>query len=98
MSSDDRRSSRLGRDGSFIGAASFYRVRITETGAREQSDLGAFHARGFPLPFMPVAAQVQQSVHHQMRVVGGELLSLRARFPCDDGKIGRASCRERVWS
>src|SRR5262245_2895037 len=85
MSSDDRRSSRLGRDGSFIGAASFYRVRVTETGAREQADLFAFHALGFPFLFMLVATQVQQAVQHQVRVVGAEIFALHARFPRDDG-------------
>src|SRR6266850_1377482 len=56
MSSDDRRSSRLGREGSFIAAASFYRVRVTETRARQQPDLEARHALGFPFLFMLVAA------------------------------------------
>src|SRR6185295_13758179 len=91
ISSDDRRSSRLGRDGSFIavtgcsyGAGSFYRVRIAVARAREQADLRAFHALGFPFLFMLVAAQVQQTVQHEVGVVRRQGLALRARLAGDD--------------
>src|SRR6478672_8526551 len=85
ISSDDRRSSRLGREGSFIAAASFYRVRVTEARARQQPDLEARHALGFPFLFMLVAAKMQQAVQHQVRVMRGERLSLRARLAGDHG-------------
>src|SRR6185436_8822576 len=77
MISAERRSSRLGRDGSFMPVDSFYRVRITESGAPQDADLARFHARGIPFLFMPVAAQVQYAVHHEMRVMRGHTLALR---------------------
>src|SRR5215510_3170421 len=80
ISSDDRRSSRLGREGSFIAAASFYRVRVTEARARQQPDLEALHALGFPFLFMLVAAQMQQAVQHEVRIMGGQHFPLRARL------------------
>src|SRR6185503_12872685 len=85
MSSDDRRSSRLGREGSFIAAGSFYRVRITEARACEQAYFLARHALGFPFLFMLVAAQVQQAVQHHVSIVRGEGLALCARLAGDDG-------------
>src|SRR5262249_303561 len=85
MSSDDRRSSRLGREGSFIAAGSFYRVRVTESHARQQPDLEALHALGFPFLFMLVAAQVQQAVQHEMSVMRGQRLALPARLARDNG-------------
>src|SRR3954468_1311603 len=83
MSSEDRRSSRLGREGSFIAAGSFYRVRVTEAHARQQPDLEAFHALRFPFLFMLVALQMQQAVQHQVRIMRGERLSLLARLAGD---------------
>src|SRR5262245_28920934 len=84
MISADRRSSRLGRDGSFMPGAfiSFYRWRvgIADSAAAQDADLARFHARRIPFLFMIVAAQVQAAVHHEMRVVRGERLFLRARL------------------
>src|SRR5687767_5215825 len=80
ISSDDRRSSRLGREGSFMQNDSFYRVRIAQAEAAEQAYLGALHAPCFRFSFMAVAAQVEQPVHHQVGVVRRDALALRARL------------------
>src|SRR5687767_14432365 len=85
MMSADRRSRRLGRDGSFMPVDSFYRVRILHPEPAQKRDLARFHARGIPFLFMVVAAQMQAAVHHQMSVMGGEALRLRARFAPDHG-------------
>src|SRR5512146_614817 len=83
-SSAERRSSRLGRDGSFMRVASFYRVGVVESETAQNADLGPFHARGMRLLLVVVALQVQHAVHHQVGVVRREGFSLLQRFARDD--------------
>src|SRR5688572_2404551 len=82
ISSADRRSSRLGREGSFTGRL-FYFVGIVEPEASQDSHLHALHARRFPFLFMIVAAQVKKAVDDQVCVVRRDGFSLRAGLAHD---------------
>src|SRR5260221_3873275 len=81
--SAERRSSRLGRAGSFIRARSFYRVGIGEADAPQYADFARLHLARACFVMMPVAAQVQHAVHHQVRVVRQEAFVLCTRVARD---------------
>src|ERR1043165_671465 len=84
--SADRRSSSLGRLGSFIrGGISFYRVGVAESQAPQQADLARFHARCIPFLFMVVSAGVQRAVNHQMRVMRAQRFAQLLGFLPDHG-------------
>src|SRR5919109_2632490 len=79
----ESRSSRLGREGSFMSAFSFYRVGICETEPAQDANFVSLHALGIPFPFVIMAHQVQHAVHHQVRVVMSDGFTLRTRLARD---------------
>src|SRR5579859_299176 len=85
IKSAERRSSRLGRAGSFIRERSFYRVGIGEAEPAQQPDFARFHAARACFVIVRVPAQVQHAVQHEMRIVRANCFSLRARLAHDHG-------------
>src|SRR5436190_2123735 len=92
--SAERRSSNVGREGSFtwgesggsaILCANRHCVRIGIAEPREDRNLAFFHALRVAQPFVTVAAQVQYCVHDQVRVVRPKRLLLATRLAGHDG-------------
>src|SRR5256714_9895486 len=84
MMSAERRASRLRRAGSFMPARSFYRVGVGEAEAAQQADFARFHLARARFRVMPVAAQMQHAMQHEVRVMRGDALSLGTRFAHDE--------------